>query len=161
MAVTLYGPSQVGANFPTLTSRVFPVTFQSTMSLAPNSLFLTSLCSSNKFNYASINSEFLMGLNLETRALHKFTSIGMTASALYVRENGVSPMDLLDVVRYAHSTLGNSSAHLSFAPSNLFFNPFIMALLVASAWPLLCRYAGVEYLFVMPRLSQNSWKALW
>ena len=84
----------------------------------------------------------------------------MTASAPYVRENGVSPVDLLRVVWYAQRTLGNSSAHLPLVPSNLFFNPFIMALLVALAWPLLYGYAGVEYLFMMPRLLQNSWKVL-
>ena len=180
MAVTLWGPSQVGANFPALTSRIFPTTFQSTRSLAPNSLLLTSLlylrasfcwyssshidtnsrCSSNKFNCFSINSEFLEGLNLETRALHKFISASMTASAPYVRENGVSLVDLLGVVWYAHRTLGNSSAHLPLVPSNLFFNPITMALVVASTWPLLYGYAGVEYQFVMLRLLQNSRKAL-
>ena len=72
-------------------------------------------------------------MNLETRALHKFTSAGMTASAPYVKENGVSSMDLLEVVRYTHRTLGNSFAHLPLAPSNLLFNLFTMALLVALA----------------------------
>ena len=33
-------------------------------------------------------------------------------------------MDLLGVVWYAHNTLGNSSTHLSLAPSNLLFNSF-------------------------------------
>ena len=175
MAVTPYGPSQVGANFLALMSRVFLITFQSTISLAPNSLFLTfllylwaSFCwyfasrivadsqhSSNRFNCFSINSKFSTGPNPETWELHKFTSAGMTASASYVRENGVSPVDLLRVVRYAHRTLGNSSTHLPLAPSNLLFNPFTMALLVALAWPLLCGYAGVEYRFVMPRPLQN------
>ena len=101
-----------------------------------------------------------MGLNPKTQALHKFTSAGMTASTPYVRENGVSPTDLLKVVQYAQRTLGNSSAYPPLAPSNLFFSPFIMALLVSSAWPLLCGYAGVEYRFLMPRLLQNSRKAL-
>ena len=141
---------------------MFLTTFRSTKSHALNSLSLHPCCisrrSSNKFNYSTINSAFLAGVNLETRALHKFISAGMTASAPYVRENEVFPMDLLGVVRYAHRTLGNSSAYRHLAPSNLFFNPFTMALLVASAWPLLCGYAGVEYLFLMPRLLQNSWK---
>ena len=39
-----------------------------------------------------------------------FASVGMTASALYVRENGVSPVDLPDVVWYAHKTLDSFSA---------------------------------------------------
>ena len=64
----------------------------------------------NKFNCFSINSEFLARLNPKTGALHKFISDGMTASAPYVRENEVSLVDLLGVVRYAHRTLGNSSA---------------------------------------------------
>ena len=48
-------------------------------------------------------------------------------------ENRDSPVDLLKVVWYAYRTLGNSSAHLPLAPSNLLLNPFTMALLVASA----------------------------
>lgn len=55
----------------------------------------------------------------------------MTASAPYVRENGVSPMDLLGVVRYAHKMLGSSLAHLPLVPSNIFFNLIMIALLVA------------------------------
>ena len=61
----------------------------------------------------------------------------MTASAPYIKKNGVSLVDLLGVVQYAHKTLGSSLAHLPFVPSNLFFNPFTVALLVALAWPLL------------------------
>ena len=85
----------------------------------------------------TINSSFWAGVNPITRALHRFTSVGMIASTPYVRENGVSPVDLLRVVRYARKTLGNSSVHLPFLPSNLFFSPFTIALLVALAWPLL------------------------
>jgi len=76
----------------------------------------------------------------------------MTASTLYVRENRVSPVDLFLVVWYAHRTLGNSFAHLPLAPSNLLFNPFTMALLVALAWSLLYKYARMKYRFMMPRL---------
>ena len=76
----------------------------------------------------------------------------MTTSAPYVRENAISPIDLLEVVWYTHRTMGNSSAHLTLAPSNLLFNPFTTALLVASAWLLLYGYAKVEYQFVMLRL---------
>ena len=119
-----------------------------------------SRCSFNKSSCLTINSSFLMGVNPETRALHKFISTGMTASVPYVRENGVSPVDLLGVIRYAHRELGNSSAHLPLAPSSLFFNPFTMALLVVSAWQILYGCAEVEYLFLMPRSLQNSRKAL-
>jgi len=79
----------------------------------------------------------------------------MVASAPYVKENGVLPVDLLGVVRYAHKMFGSSSAYLPFVPSNLFFNPFTITLLVASAWLLLCGKAGVEYLFLMSRSLQN------
>ena len=115
---------------------------------------------SNRSSYFTINSPFLVGTNPVTRALYGFTSASMTASTPYVRENRVSPVDLLGVVHYAHKTLDSSSAHLLLAPSNLFFKPFTIALLVASAWPLLCRYAGVEYLFLIPRSLQNLRKAL-
>ena len=57
----------------------------------------------------------------------------MIAFAPYVREKWVSLRDLLEVVRYAHRTLGNSFAHLPLEPSNLLFNPFTIALFVASA----------------------------
>ena len=99
-------------------------------------------------------------MNLATWALHKFTSADMTASASYVRENGVSLMDLLGFIQYAHKTLGSSLAHLSLAPSNLFFNLPTIALLVASTWLLLYGYAGVEYLFLILRSLQIFWKAL-
>ena len=56
----------------------------------------------------------------------------MTTSVMYVRENGVSLVDLLGVIQYAHKTLDSSSAHLPLIPSNLFFNPFTIALLVVS-----------------------------
>ena len=57
-----------------------------------------SRCSSNKFNCLTINSAFLVGVNLETRVLQKFILVGMIAFAPYVRENAVSPVDLLGVV---------------------------------------------------------------
>ena len=60
--------------------------------------------------------------------LHKLTSASITTSAPYVRENGVSPVDLRGVIRYAHKTLGSSSAQLPFAPSSLrFFQPSLQA----------------------------------
>ena len=153
MAVILFGPSQVEANFPTLTSLAFPTTFHSTKSPALNSLLFTSLLyhwasfcwysashmvansrhSSNESSCFTINSSFLVGINPETWALHKCTLVGMTTSVSYVRENGVSPVDLLGVVQYAHKTLCSSSAHLPLVPSNRFFKPFTIALLVASA----------------------------
>ena len=46
------------------------------------------------------------------------TSTGMTASVPYVKLNGVSPIGVRAVVLYAHRTLGNSSGHVPFAPTN-------------------------------------------
>ena len=179
MAVTLYGPSQVGASFSALISRVFPSTLRSTRSPAPNSLFLKSLLylrasfywyfasrivvdsqrSSNKFNCFNNNSEFWAGLNPVTWALHRFISASITASAPYVREKGVSLVDLLGC-----SVCPQNFRQLLWPPAlrtfNLLFNPFTIALLEASAWLLLCGYAGVEYRFTMPRLLQYSRKAL-
>ena len=91
----------------------------------------------SKYQISSIISSLWARLNSSTRVLHKFTSAGMIASALYVKENGVSPVDLRGVIRYAHKTLGSSSAQFPMAPSNLFFNPLRIVLLMASACPLL------------------------
>lgn len=55
--------------------------------------------SSNESSCFTISSSFLERENLETQALHKFTSVGMTALSPYVSENGVSLVDLLGVVR--------------------------------------------------------------
>ena len=60
-------------------------------------------------------------------------------------------MDLLGVFWYAHKMFGNSLAHIPFVLANLFFNSLTIALLVALAWPLLCEYTRVEYLFLIPR----------
>nr|POE83316.1 hypothetical protein CFP56_39882 [Quercus suber] len=79
------------------------------------------------------SSPFWVWSKPSTRALQRFTLAGITASALYVKENGVSPVDLLAVVRYVHKMLGSSSANLPFVPSNLFFSPLRITLLVASA----------------------------
>ena len=42
----------------------------------------------------------------------------MTASAPYASPNGVSPIGVLVVVRYAHRTFGNSLGQIPFAPSS-------------------------------------------
>ena len=120
----------------------------------------SSRYSFSKSRCSTIISSFWTGLNPLIRVLHTFTSASMMAYAPYVKENGVSLVDLRGVVRYAHKTLGNSSAQLPLAPSNLLFNLFKIALLTASAYPLLWGYAEVEYLFMMPRSRQKSRKAL-
>ena len=58
--------------------------------------------------------------------------MGITTSAPYIIEKGVSPVEHRGMVRYAHNTLKSSSAHQPFKSSSLFFRPFTMDLLVAS-----------------------------
>ena len=84
----------------------------------------------------------------------------ITALDPYVMEKGVSLVDFLRVMRYGHNTCGRSSIHLPLASSSLFFNPSAMTLFVAFAWLLPWGYAGVEYLFFMPKSQQYSRKAL-
>ena len=45
----------------------------------------------------------------------------MIALLPYARQKGVSPVGVRAVVRYAHNTLGSSSDHITFAPSNWVF----------------------------------------
>ena len=97
----------------------------------------TSQYSSNKSKRSTINPLFRAGVNSSTYALHRLTSADILASTLYVKKNGVSHVNFFGVIRFAHRMLGSSSAHLPFVSSSLFFNPFIIALLVASACPLL------------------------
>ena len=79
----------------------------------------------------------MTGEKSEVLVLHKLISIGITTSAPYAKEYGVSHVDLRRVVLYAYNTFGNSSTHLPFVSSNLFFNLLTITLLVALAWPLL------------------------
>ena len=44
------------------------------------------------------------------------TSTGMISLLPYASRNGVSLVGVMAVVLYAHSTLGNSSGHIPFAP---------------------------------------------
>ena len=90
--------------------------------------------------------------NSEVLVLHRLISISITASTPYAKELGVSLVDLRGVLRYTYNMFGNSSVHLPFAPSSLFFNPLTITLFVASAGPLLWGYARVEYLFFMSML---------
>ena len=74
-------------------------------------------------------------------------SVGITASIPLVSAKGEMPIGFQAVVLYAQSTPGSSSTHFPLAESNCFFKAVNMVLLEASAWPLLCRYRGVEYKF--------------
>ena len=90
----------------------------------------------------------------------KPVSRGITALAPYIIEKGVSPVDCRGVVRYVQRICGSSFTHFLFASSNLFLSPFTMTLLTASACLFPCGYAGVEYLFFIPRLEQYFLKVL-
>ena len=48
----------------------------------------------------------------------------------YANENGVSPVNVLDVILYNQSTPGSSSAHLALAFSSLLCSVFTLVLLV-------------------------------
>ena len=65
-------------------------------------------------------------------------SRGITASAPYVIEKRVSPVDFRGVVQYVQMTCGISSIHFPFASSNLFLSSFTMTLLTVSACPFPC-----------------------
>ena len=72
-----------------------------------------------------------LGLNELVLDIGKLVSKGMTASTPKVIETGASPVDLRGVILYVQSTCGNSSTHLPFASSNLFFNPLTITLFTA------------------------------
>ena len=71
-------------------------------------------------------------------------SAGMTASFPYVSQNGVSPVGVLAVVLYVHSTLGNSSGHTLFAPSSRVLMILSKDRFVTSTCPLAYGWAGEE-----------------
>ena len=68
----------------------------------------------------------------------------MIASFSYVSRNGVSPVGVLVVVLYAHSTLGNSSGHMPFAPSSRVLMILSKDRFVTSTCPLAYGWAGEE-----------------
>ena len=69
---------------------------------------------------------------------------GMIASFLYVSLNGVSLVGVLAVILYTHSTLGNSSGHMPFAPSSRVLIILSKDRFVTSTCPLACGWAGEE-----------------
>ena len=119
-----------------------------------------SLRSSIKSKLFSNSPSLLLKVKELVLSVGNPVSRGITALALKVNEKGVSPMDLQSVVRYVHRMCDNSSTHFPFASSNLFLSPLTLTLLIASACPFPCGYAGVEYLFIMPRSHQYLLKAL-
>lgn len=85
-------------------------------------------------------------------------SSGVTAFTLKARENKVSPVLVLVVVQYDHSTLGNSSAHHPLCASSFAFRVWLIILLMTSTWPLACGWFGVEKCFLIPNFSQKFTK---
>ena len=96
---------------------------------------LRSLFSSIRSRPLARRSSLSFGLKELVLIVGNQESKRMTASAPYIIEKEVSPVDLRGVVLYVQSTCGISSAHLPFASSNLFFNPLNMTLFTASACP--------------------------
>ena len=72
------------------------------------------------------------------------TFAGITASLSYASRNGVSPVDVLAVFRYAHKTLGNSSGHMPFAPSSRVLMILSKDRFVTSTCPLAYGWADDE-----------------
>jgi len=64
------------------------------------------------------------------------TSTGMMASVLLASKNGVSPVGMRFVVRYAQSTPESFSTHLPFTLPRLLHRLLRMVRLFISAWPL-------------------------
>ena len=64
-------------------------------------------------------------------------SVGITTSIPWARAKRMAPINRLDVVRYSHRSLGNSSTHFPLALSSFFFNAVNRVLFIASACPLL------------------------
>ena len=116
--------------------------------------------SPSESNFFTINSSFVPGEKFKVLMLERLISTGITASTSYFKEYGVSTVDLRNVVRYARNTFGNSSVHLPFAPSSIFFNLLTIALFITLTWSLLWGYAGFEYLFFISRSPQYLWKTL-
>ena len=71
-------------------------------------------------------------------------SAGMTASAPYVSRNGVSPVGVLAVVRYAHKTLGSLSGQIPFAASSRVLMIFSNVQFVTSTCPFAYGCVGDE-----------------
>jgi hypothetical protein len=68
-----------------------------------------------------------------------FSSCGVIASDLYIKQKGVNPVALDSVVFNAHMTLGSWSAHLPFLSSrSLFFMALKILLLARCTTPLDC-----------------------
>lgn len=88
------------------------------------------------------------------------TSIGITASVLYVKLNSVSLVGVLVMVLQAQRTLGSSSGHAPFAPSSQTLMAFSKVRLVTSVCPLAYGCPGDEKWFLISSLVQkylNAW----
>ena len=88
------------------------------------------------------------------------TSIRITALLSYASQNDVSPIGVLAVVLYAHSTLGNSSGHISFTPSSRVLMILNKDWFVTSTCPLEWGWAGRSSGFWFPIMSKSPWKSL-
>ena len=85
------------------------------------------------------------------RNVGSLTSIGSIASVLYVRLNGVSPVEVCGVHLYAHNISDNFSAHNPFALPNLFFSCPRITLFAASACPFVCGCSTEAVVDLIPK----------
>lgn len=74
-------------------------------------------------------------------------SNGIIASIPKSKENGVSPIVVLEIVQYDHSTLGSSSAYPPLSASSFAFNVCLTIVLITSTWPLACGWFNIEKCF--------------
>ena len=71
---------------------------------------------------------------------------------------GVSPIEVLVVIVYAHKILGNSSSQAPFASSNKALMILSIVQFVTSTWPLAWGWPGDENWFLIASLEQKSLK---
>ncbi|KAM2205932.1 hypothetical protein ACFX1S_025369 [Malus domestica] len=85
---------------------------------------------------------------------------GIITSKPYARENGVSQVAHLLVVRYAHRTPRSSSGHLPFLSKRDFLRQLRMVLLDNSAYPFPYEYRGMDMCCLMPYFLKNFTESL-
>ena len=136
----MYGPSQLGWNFPSIGLAVFSKTLLKTNSPTRNVRgFTLRLCKFASLYWYDVNiciaagsrSSLVVSRSLGTASAYSFSriyvrtmgipiSMGMMASIPYVSVNGDTLVGFQLVVLYAHKTPGSSSTHFPLTECRLF-----------------------------------------
>ncbi|KAM1314978.1 hypothetical protein ACFX13_018918 [Malus domestica] len=120
---------------------------------------ITFSCSSSaKSKFVAIFFSFCSKFVSTMLMFGTMTLEGMITSEPYTRENGVSPVAHLLVVRYTYKTSGSSSGHLPFLSKRDFLRQSRMVLLDTSACSLSCGYRGVDMCCLILYFSKNFTK---